>query len=72
VHARHVLRTHRPDCSDGQLRSRLLQQRRRCNVSVHDVPAGTVPGHSSAIIVQGMPGRRLLQWSCTELFVNKL
>ena len=62
VHARHVLRKHRPGCSVGQLRSRLLQQRRRCDVSVHEVPAGTVPGHSSASIVQGVPGRRILRY----------
>ena len=72
MHPRHVLRRHRPDCGVGQLRSWLLQQRRRCDVSLHEVPAGTVPGHSGASIVQGMPSRRLLQWSCTELFVNKL
>ena len=72
VHTRHVLRTHRLDCGVGQLRSRILQQRRRCDGSLHEVPAGTVPGHSGAGIVQGMPSRRLLRWNCTELFVNKL
>ena len=72
VHARHVLRRHRPDCSDGQLRSRLLQQRRRCDVSVHEVPAGTVPGHSSASIVQGVPGRRILHRSVVRIrFCNR-
>ena len=60
VYTRHVLRTHRLDCSVGQLRSRILQQWRRCDVSLHDVPAGTVPGHSGASIVQSMPCRGVL------------
>jgi hypothetical protein len=62
VHAGHVLRSHGPDSSVGQLRGRLLQQRRRCDGGVHDVPGGTVPGHSRPGVLQGMPSRRILRW----------
>ena len=49
-----VLRTHRPRCSVRvrQLRSWLIQQRQRCDVSLHDVPAGTVPGHGNSRITR--------------------
>lgn len=72
MHPRNVLRRHRPRCGVGQLRSRLLQQRRRCDVSLHEVPAGTVPGHGGAGIVQGMSGRRVLHRRCTQRFISKL
>ena len=55
VHRGQVLCSHGPDGSVGQLRRRLLQQRRRCDGGVHDVPGGAVPGHSRPGVLQGMP-----------------
>ncbi len=62
LHARHVLLRHRLDCSIGQLRIRLIQQRRCCSGSLYEVPCGAVPGYGSAGILQGMPSRRFLHW----------
>ena len=55
LHPRYVLRRPRPRCSDGQLRVRLLQQRRRCDVSLHEVRGRNVPGHGGAGLLQAMP-----------------
>ena len=60
LHPRHVLCRHRPRSCVGKLRSRLLQQRRRCNVGLHDVRGRTVPGHGGTGLVQALPSRRLL------------
>jgi hypothetical protein len=53
--SRPLLRRPRPRCSDGQLRVRLLQQRRRCDVSLHEVRGRNVPGHGGAGLLQAMP-----------------